>query len=980
MKKESTFLKMKNLPKQIIFSGKVFILLFALALSSYVQGQEKAVLYEFNDGTHTGVTVNNAVGAVVDSMLNLDITAVNWNNNLVIDINADIFANPVFEMSYKSTGGTDITAQFPITMVMDGQSATTGDWRIYPDFDITPGVFNTATVDLQPLITSWEAELGTTHGNVQSITMIIGAGPAGDDRNFSNDSLIIDWIKIGEDLVDLNIQATNGTVTTSPQPKLGFVNGSSVTMTAVPDAGYKFAEFTGDLGMKTAENPATFVINDSLNIQANFVSLNTILYDFNDPADAGVTVEGSTGGVVDGELALKITQGSWGGDYIDVPINIDIYNNPVMEMRYRVVGADDAAVCPTILSIDGVFTTDGYPNEWRLYPTLDMSGNYATLTLQLGGMIASWESFNSTTEHGYPETVRFYIGAGGGNAFTSDSIIVDWIRVGDALVDITTVATNGSIAIEPASTMGYVVGSTVTVTATPDAGYSFAGFSTADKQSADNPATFEVTDGMEITAYFVDDAATTYTISVDDYNGSIILDPPGFTYAENTVVTVTAVPDDSYNFSGWTGDLTGTTNPESITMTADVSIGADFMSASAFTLTLSTSLDKATLTSDPAGDIFADGTQVTLTITPDYGFEFAGWSGDLTGTENPVTISIDSNIVIEALIDSIPIYYIETTATNGVIFVSPDPQKDGGYLEGTEVKFNVQPYVGYEFTGWGGDLAEYTTEEVSLTMTKDIIADITFTEIASYTLAVTADANGSVIIEPEKESYILNEDVVIMAVADNGYRFAGWTGDATGMTNPMSLKMDSDMNITATFEAIPAQYTLTTTATNGSIAVDPAPVNGTYDEGTMVTLTATANEGYEFVDWTGDATGTDATVTITVDGDKSVTANFSLTTTGIEQISNTNQSGLLQNYPSPFSVSTTIPYQLNKAAHVKLTIYNSLGQKVAILVDEYQAAGNYEVEWKALDSEGRRLTNGLYLYRLESDDNMDQIRKTIISR
>ena len=79
---------------------------------------------------------------------------------------------------------------------------------------------------------------------------------------------------------------------------------------------------------------------------------------------------------------------------------------------------------------------------------------------------------------------------------------------------------------------------------------------------------------------------------------------------------------------------------------------------------------------------------------------------------------------------------------------------------------------------------------------------------------------------------------------------------------------------------ISACYTLTTTsnpAEGGSISANPSPncENGTrYTLGTQVSLTATPNTGYQFVDWAGDAAGSDTPTTITMDGNKSVAANF----------------------------------------------------------------------------------------------------------
>jgi flagellar hook assembly protein FlgD len=71
---------------------------------------------------------------------------------------------------------------------------------------------------------------------------------------------------------------------------------------------------------------------------------------------------------------------------------------------------------------------------------------------------------------------------------------------------------------------------------------------------------------------------------------------------------------------------------------------------------------------------------------------------------------------------------------------------------------------------------------------------------------------------------------------------------------------------------------------------------------------------------------------------------------------------------------------LSEATPVKLNIYNLIGEKVATLVNEYQAAGYYSVDWNANDSKGKQLENGLYLPKLETGNNIVQTMKTILLR
>ena len=74
--------------------------------------------------------------------------------------------------------------------------------------------------------------------------------------------------------------------------------------------------------------------------------------------------------------------------------------------------------------------------------------------------------------------------------------------------------------------------------------------------------------------------------------------------------------------------------------------------------------------------------------------------------------------------------------------------------------------------------------------------------------------------------------------------------------------------------------------------------------------------------------------------------------------------GLATNVPNPFNSATQIAYHLSSPGPVRLVIYNLLGQPVRTLVDRFQAAGSYEVQWDARDQEGVSLSSGVYITRL----------------
>ena len=84
---------------------------------------------------------------------------------------------------------------------------------------------------------------------------------------------------------------------------------------------------------------------------------------------------------------------------------------------------------------------------------------------------------------------------------------------------------------------------------------------------------------------------------------------------------------------------------------------------------------------------------------------------------------------------------------------------------------------------------------------------------------------------------------------------------------------------------------------------------------------------------------------------------------------------LKQNYPNPFNPETTIHFGLPEAANVKIDVFNNIGQKVAMLVNEHKAAGHYDVTFNA-----GHLASGVYIYRLATESGFSQTRKMIFIR
>jgi uncharacterized repeat protein (TIGR02543 family) len=118
----------------------------------------------------------------------------------------------------------------------------------------------------------------------------------------------------------------------------------------------------------------------------------------------------------------------------------------------------------------------------------------------------------------------------------------------------------------------YVTGATATLTAVPAAGYVFTGW-TGGASGVVNPLSLTVTQDQTIGATF----ARQYTVTLSAVtNGSITGLAAGGKYVTGATATLTAVPAAGYVFTGWTAGASGTKNPLSATITADVAVGADF--------------------------------------------------------------------------------------------------------------------------------------------------------------------------------------------------------------------------------------------------------------------------------------------------------------------------------------------------------------------------------------------------------------------
>lgn len=289
----------------------------------------------------------------------------------------------------------------------------------------------------------------------------------------------------------------------------------------------------------------------------------------------------------------------------------------------------------------------------------------------------------------------------------------------------------------------------------------------------------------------------------------------------------------------------------------------------AYTLTVQPSPPAGgTVQQNPAGECQLPGTMVTLTAVPAANYSFVGWSGDASGTTNPLTVTMNAAKNITANFDNYTLNVVVSPVAAGTVTKNPDLAH---YPPNSSVTLTANPAVGYGFANWSGDATGSTNPlTVIMSSSKSITANF-----VGYPVNVSTSPNGAgtVTKNPNQATYAPGTQVTL--TASSSFPFLGWSGDATGTTNPLTITVDGPKNITANFNA----YTVTTLINPaGSGSVSKSPDQSFYRPGTKIQLTATAVPGYLFSSWSGDLTSTTNSDSILVNANKTVTANFTLAT------------------------------------------------------------------------------------------------------
>jgi len=193
----------------------------------------------------------------------------------------------------------------------------------------------------------------------------------------------------------------------------------------------------------------------------------------------------------------------------------------------------------------------------------------------------------------------------------------------------------------------------------------------------------------------------------------------------------------------------------------------------------------------------------------------------------------------------------------------------GGIYEAeTQVAVEATPAQGYRFDHWEGN-ASGRSPGTTVFMDRDQTITAHFVKLCELsTYASLADGG---VVSPEGGIYDCGTQVTLVAEAADCYSFDGWGGDADGRSSSLTITLDSDMTVGASFTR--NEYSVSAVESPlGSGTVRPG--NGTYECGTEVTLSAEPAVGYRFDRWEGDASTVSPVASLIMDADKTATAYF----------------------------------------------------------------------------------------------------------
>ena len=278
------------------------------------------------------------------------------------------------------------------------------------------------------------------------------------------------------------------------------------------------------------------------------------------------------------------------------------------------------------------------------------------------------------------------------------------------------------------------------------------------------------------------------------------------------------------------------------------------------------------------GGAFATGSSVTVTATANSGYTFTNWTanGAVQSTSPSYTFTLVTNLNLVANFTAIP--------TTNTVVAQANPANagsvsgGGAFVTGSSVTVMATANSGFTFANWTANgTVQSTSPSYTFTLATNLNLVANFTAIPT-TNTVVAQANptsaGSV---SGGGAFVTGSSVTVTATANSGFTFTNWTaknGTTQSASPSYTFTLATNLNLTANFTANPTTNTVAVQA-NPALAGSVSG-GGSFVTGSAVTVTASANSGYTFTNWTANGTVQSAspTYTFTLAADLNLVANF----------------------------------------------------------------------------------------------------------